>query len=110
MIPETVTSISECAFAFAYYLNEIEFNDKITAIPYHAFYNTLKLYVIDLPDTVKTVNPSAFENCVSVSKIILGSGIEQESLNEIRFYQCSKLREIYNLTGHDFEREGIATI
>ena len=108
VIPENVTELAPYAFSFASNLCEIKFNNKITSIPNNTFFYTRKLHTIDLPDTVTTIDPDAFDRCYSVVKVILGSGIDENSMANLSFYECRKLREIYNLTRFEYTRTNTA--
>jgi len=67
IIPDSVTSIGVCAFAFCNSLTSINIPDSVTTIANHAFYNCKPLKSIKIPDSVTSIGDCAFEECDSLS-------------------------------------------
>ena len=64
-----------------------------------AFMGNTDITEVILPDSVESVQLSAFENCTNLKKVVLGANFK--SLMPRAFYNCAKLNDI-NLT-HDHE-------
>lgn len=67
IIPDSVTSIGVCAFAQCNSLTSINIPDSVTTIANHAFYNCKSLKSIKIPDSVTSIGDCAFEECDSLS-------------------------------------------
>ena len=63
----------------------------VTALAYRAFKGK-RITSITLPDTVKTIGSSAFENCTVLASITLPEGLEK--INSNAFANCTALTEI----------------
>lgn len=67
IIPDSVTSIGVCAFAQCNSLTSINIPDSVTTIANHAFYNCKSLKSIKIPDSITSIGDCAFEECDSLS-------------------------------------------
>ena len=67
IIPDSVTSIGVCAFEGCNSLTSINIPDSVTTIANHAFYNCKSLKSIKIPDSVTSIGDCAFEECDSLS-------------------------------------------
>lgn len=67
IIPDSVTSIGVCAFAQCNSLTSINIPDSVTTIANHAFYCCKSLKSIKIPDSVTSIGDCAFEECDSLS-------------------------------------------
>ena len=67
IIPDSVTSIGVCAFAQCNSLTSINIPDSVTTIANHAFYNCKSLKSIKIPDSVTSIGDYAFGECDSLS-------------------------------------------
>lgn len=98
IVPESVTEISDNAFAYAEYLKELDmgpntekigiysfastqiseliFSPKLKSIGEYAF-NNAKLTSVMLPDTVESIGTNAFCNSTITEQIILPSGLKE---------------------------------
>ena len=81
-IPNTVTSIGECAFYNCSGLREITIPDSVVAIENHTFYNCYSLTNVIIPDNVTIIGISAFYAC-DLSSIIIGKSVSSISQNAI---------------------------
>ena len=72
-------------------LKRVTFEDGITSIGGHAFYDTTALVEVTIPDTVTSIGSYAFYNS-EISHIDLPPALA--NLGEYAFYSCDKLTEI----------------
>ena len=63
VIPDSVTSIGDSAFAYCKYLQSITIPDSVTSIGDSAFFKCEKLKSIIIPDSVKHIGNNAFSGC-----------------------------------------------
>lgn len=71
IIPDSVKSIKESAFAYCHELTEIKIPSSVTKISQSAFFLCTSLKSIDIPDTVTTMDKSVFQKCSSLQTILL---------------------------------------
>ena len=112
IIPKSVTSIQLYAFMEAFNLTKVSFEEScglseipegaftgtmietiiipegVTKIGYEAFKDCLNLKFVSLPSTLKLIEEGAFENCSSLTGIILPNRVVVE---EYAFRNCSSL-------------------
>ena len=69
IIPDSVTSIGDCAFLDCKSLTSIVIPDSVTSIGEYAFYNCSSLTSIVIPDSVTSIRESAFQDCSSLTTI-----------------------------------------
>ena len=74
-IPDTVTSISDYAFAGASDLNEVIIPNSVVSIGNNAFSQCGKISGISIPNSVKTIGDYAFFNCSNLDKISLPNNL-----------------------------------
>lgn len=97
-IPDTVTEIERYGFARCYALPEITLPERLESIGEMAFSDCSALREIVIPDSVtymRNVYDTAsgiFEDCVSLERAVIGSGIKQ--LDGELFMNCTSLREV----------------
>ena len=78
IIPNSVISISACAFSGCKSLKEITIPDSVTSIGYYAFYKCKSLKEITIPDSVTSISDWVFSNCESLKEIIFkGKTLEE---------------------------------
>ncbi|MBP5308529.1 MAG: leucine-rich repeat protein, partial [Clostridia bacterium] len=105
-IPSNVTSIAPYAFNGNENITKVHFNDKIERIGYYAFQNCVNLGgEINLPETVFTIDESAFEN-TAITKFYLNnctndnySNISNMSIRSSAFAGCKNLEEVVVYAG-----------
>lgn len=68
-IPDSVTSISDDAFAFCSQLTNISIPNSVTFIGFAAFNSCTSLKSITLPSSLSTIQSSAFYNCGNLETI-----------------------------------------
>ena len=75
----------------AYYSNW-EQTYSVTAIESSAFYNSIGLDTIVIPDGVQSIGYSAFYNCIELSHVVLPQSLN--SIGSKAFYGCSSLSSV----------------
>lgn len=94
-IPDSVTSIGDCAFESCSNLRSITFPSGITNIGKYAFDNCTGLTSIEIPDNITDIGRYAFRGCTGLKNITTGNGVT--SLNGFEFeegYDYSNLTSI----------------
>ena len=76
-IPNSVSSIGECAFAGCEKLQDIELPSSIIEIGAAAFSNCASLHSIKLPRDLKRIEVQTFEHCKSLSRIQIPDSVEE---------------------------------
>ena len=92
VIPNSVTSIGECAFYNCNSLTSIAISNNVTNIGEYAFYNCSSLTSIDIPSSVTSIGDSAFSSCSSLQSIEIPNGVT--NIGKHAFYGCSSLTSI----------------
>lgn len=88
-IPNSVTSIGECAFIRCQSLTRINIPDSMTSIGDNAFRNCESLTSINLPDSVTSIGNSAFCGCKSLTSINIPDSVT--SIGDRAFSFCESL-------------------
>ena len=88
-LPQGVTAINQWLFAGCTNLERVALPDNIAVIEGYAFYECKNLVDITLPDTITSLGDSAFEECNSLPRVSIKN---VSSIGEETFYRC------YNLT------------
>ena len=96
VIPQGVTTIGETAFEDCFNLSVIELPDTLTTIEGGAFWQC-NLKEIYLPDSIATIGDSAFFNNQELRYIKLPKNLKK--IDVLTFSGCSSLTEI-RLIGH----------
>jgi len=92
VIPDSVTSIGECAFLECNSLTSIIIPDSVTSIGVWAFAQCNSLTSINIPDSVTTIGNHAFYNCKSLTSINISNGMM--SIGDNAFEGCVSLKSI----------------
>lgn len=75
VIEEGITEIGACAFHSLFYLTKVEFPSTLEVVGCAAFCDCIRLENLDLPDSVKTLYVSNYDE-ISVKKIVLPKSLE----------------------------------
>lgn len=91
-IPDSVTSIGDCAFYRCNSLTTIIIPNSVKSIGYNAFHGCSKLTSITIPDSVTIIRSSAFNGCSNLTSIKLPNSLT--SISDLIFNNCSSLTNI----------------
>ena len=91
VIPETVVSIGDYAFAYRKNLSEIAIPSSVTAIGSYAFADCENLKTIEVSESVKSIQSCVFKNCVSLTKATWRTLV---SVPDSAFEGCSALTDV----------------
>ncbi|MGM9646482.1 MAG: leucine-rich repeat protein [Eubacteriales bacterium] len=90
VIPDTVTTISPFAFAFAT-AKKVYFNN-VTKIETNAFFNSF-LETVYIPDTVTSIGTGAFSQSPDIKWMVIGSGVTSIGIQELPSVQLIVARD-----------------
>lgn len=91
-IPSSVTSIGDYAFSGCSRLTTVNIPNSVTSIGYSAFKNCTGLTSITIPSNVTSIGSSAFSNCTSLTSITIHNNVT--NIGDSLFAYCYKLKEI----------------
>lgn len=91
-IPDSVTFISDSAFAYCSNLTNISIPNSVTAIGSFAFEGCTKLESITLPSSLLTISEFLFYDCSQLTTIHIPDSVS--SIRQYAFYNCGKLETI----------------
>ena len=108
-IPNTVEVIGFGAFENSK-LTKVDFEQGINLLTfgYRAFYNSLSLKEINIPESVVSIDYYAFAMCQSLETVIFAPNSKLTGIYEGAFYGCTSLRnitipdEIYEISDYAF--------
>ena len=92
VIPSSVTSIGEDAFAYCYGLTSVEIPNSVTSIGDNAFAYCYGLTSVEIPNSVTSIGNSAFSGCTGLTSITIPNSVT--SIGEWAFYGCTGLTSI----------------
>lgn len=87
-----VVSVSSTAFQSCPNLKSVVLSNGIKTIEGLAFYNSVDIQKIVLPESIISIDNNAFWNCSSLEVINIPNGITK--INDYLFYDCSSLKNI----------------
>lgn len=92
VIPATITTVGDAAFAHCYQLEEVTFSDgsSLNKIGRGMFGFCQSLKSISVPSTVTEIGISAFLHCEKLSALLLPSGLER--IGDQAFEGCYELK------------------
>ena len=68
-IPDSVTTIGNCAFCYCGSLTSVTIPDSVTTIGNSAFENCYSLTSVNIADSITTIGNSAFYDCTSLTSV-----------------------------------------
>ena len=74
-IPNSVTSIGECAFFRCYKLTSLIIGSGVTSIGNYAFCCCVGLTSVTIPNSVTTIGYRAFNYCRSLTSVTIPNGV-----------------------------------
>ena len=89
MLPESLTSIGDCAFLLCSGLTSITFPESLTSIGDYAFSNCTNLTSMTIPNMVTSIGHCAFFGCNSLTSITIPDSVI--SIGDLAFFSCSSL-------------------
>ena len=92
VIPNSVTSIGDCAFYGCTGLTELTLPNSVTSIGDGAFSGCSGLTELTLPNSVTRIGDCAFYGCTGLTELILPNSVR--SIGDIAFTYCSGLEKI----------------
>ena len=96
IVPNSVTSIGECAFWGCTGLTAITIPNSVTNIGLCAFTQCSELTSVTIPNSVKNIDYAAFSDCWKLATVIIGNGVT--NIGEGAFIRCSGLKDMYLYT------------
>ena len=91
-IPNSVTSIGDCAFYQCTSLTSLTIPDSVTSIGDNAFSNCSSLASLTIPDSVTSIGDSAFWNCSNLTSLTIPDSVT--SIGDYAFAGCSNLTSL----------------
>ena len=91
-IPDSVTSIDSGAFNGCSGLTSITIPDSVTSIESGAFYDCSGLTSIVIPDSVTSIGREAFRGCTGLTSVTIGNGVT--SIGYSAFEDCTGLTSV----------------
>lgn len=92
-IPDSVTSIGSCAFAFTS-LKKVKIPNGVTTIKTGTFQGCTSLTSIEIPNGVTEIKDLAFAGCHNLTSIEIPSSVT--NISNSAFFQCFRLVEVIN--------------
>ena len=91
-LPNTLTTISDCAFYDCKNLRNIKIPNSVTSIGDSAFWGCENLMNIRLPDSATEIKNSAFRGCESIKDIIIPNSVKK--IGTSVFSGCGNVQSI----------------
>ena len=91
-IPNSVTEIGEGAFAYCSSLMSITIGNRVTELGDWAFEKCSSLTSITIPDSVTEIGVSAFRDCSGLTSVTIGNGVTE--IGKSAFAGCTGLTQI----------------
>lgn len=91
-IPNSVTSIGNSAFTNCYALSSITISSLVNSIADYTFYDCISLTSVTIPNSVNSIGRFAFGGCTSLTSVTIGSGVT--SIGRFAFGSCTSLASV----------------
>ncbi len=92
VIPNSVTSIGEGAFAYCRGLTSVTIGNSVTSIGDYAFEGCDGLTSVTIPNSVTSIGSGAFYGCSGLTSVTIGNSVT--SIGYHAFYNCSSLTSV----------------
>ena len=92
-IPDSVTSIGMIVFGGCSSLTSVTIPDSVTSIDYGVFWGCSSLTNVTIPDSVTSIGDSAFYGCSSLTSVTIPDSVT--SIDYYAFVKCSSLTDVY---------------
>lgn len=92
VIPHSVTTIRDNAFAYCSYLSSIIIPNSVTTIGYGAFAHCLNLTSVKIPNSVTSIGSMTFNECTNLTAVRLPDSLT--TIGSSAFYECTNLFSI----------------
>ncbi len=96
VIPNSVTSIGDCAFYYCSGLISVTIPNSVTSIGYETFYGCSGLISVMIGNSVTSIGDHAFQSCSGLTSVTIPNSVM--SIGESAFDSCVKLSEIKALS------------
>ena len=93
IIPNSVTSIGDWAFAGCDGLTSIDIPNSVTSIGDCAFLGCDGLTSIDIPNSVTSIGDNAFTDCIGLASIVIPNSLTE--VDDFAFAECTGLTDVY---------------
>ncbi len=99
-VPDGVTKIGDHAFEYCF-LTSVTLPDSVTTIDISAFYGCMKLEKINIPDSVTSIGTYAFYGCENLKSIEIPKSVKTISNHAFGYISDSSISDItiYGYTG-----------
>ena len=94
IIPDTVTSIGNSAFAYCAELTSVVIPDSVTSIGSYAFNDCVSLMNVTIGDGVTNIGSYAFRDCTLLESVTFGENSQLTSISSYAFFDCISLTSI----------------
>ncbi len=95
LIPNSVTSIGESAFAYCSGLTSVTIPNSVTSIGESAFAYCSGLTSVTIGNSVTTIGRGAFSSCSGLTSVTIGNSVT--SIGKYAFCYCSRLTKLASL-------------
>ena len=92
IIPNSVTSIGDFAFAYCSGLTSVEIPNSVTSIGDYAFANCFRLTSVEIPNSVTSIGDYAFDYCSGLTSVTIPNSVT--SIGDGAFYGCFGLTSV----------------
>jgi len=91
-IPNSVTSIGECAFDECRNLTNVTIPNSVTSIGDCAFERCSSLTSVTIPNSVTSIGEGAFDGCSNLTSVTIGNSVTE--IRDWTFSECSSLTSV----------------
>lgn len=91
-IPDSVTEIGACAFEYCKQLKTVRLPENLEEIGFGAFRGCTSLNYIEIPSEMTTIGENAFSGCTGLTSVVIPEGVS--SIGARAFSGCTRLKEI----------------